>query len=66
MWNLKAKKKKDTNELISKTEVDSQTQKENHLWVTKRNKEMGGSVNEKVGINIHMLLCIRQGAKNDL
>ena len=52
----------DTDELI---EVDSKTQK-NHLLVTKRNKEMGGSVNEKVGINIHMLLCIRQGAKNDL
>ena len=64
MWNIKAKKK-DINELIFKTEVDSQTQK-NHLLVTKRNKEMGGSVNEKVGINIHMLLCIRQGAKNDL
>ena len=61
MWNLKAKKKKkkDANELISKTEGDSQTQRENLLLVTKRNTEMGGGVNEKVGINIYMLLCIR-------
>ena len=34
MWNLKKKKKRDTKELIYKTEADSQTQKTN-LWLPK-------------------------------
>ena len=38
MWNLKAKKKKDANEVISKTEVDSQTQKETFCWLPKGTK----------------------------
>ena len=38
MWNLK---KNDTNELIYKTEIDSQTQKTN-LWLSKgKGKGMG-------------------------
>ena len=34
MWNLKGKKKKDRNELISKSERDSRTQEKN-LWLPK-------------------------------
>ena len=30
MWNLKKKKKTDTNELIYKTEIDPQAQKQTH------------------------------------
>ena len=40
-WNLKKKKKKDTNELIFKTEIDSQTSKTN-LWLPKGNHGGGG------------------------
>ena len=40
MWNLK--KKKDTNELIYKTEIDSQTKKRN-LWLLKGDR--GGEIN---------------------
>ena len=43
MWNLK----KDKNEFIHKTEIDSQTQKAN-LWLPK-GKKMGG-INQKVGL----------------
>ena len=43
MWNLKS----DTNELISKAEIDSQT--ENKLMVTKG--EWGGGINLEFGIN---------------
>ena len=40
MWNLK---KNDTNEFISKTEIDPQTQKTN-LWLPK-GKGAGGGIN---------------------
>ena len=43
MWNLK----KDTNELIYKTETNSQTEKTN-LWLP---KGKGGGINEEFGIN---------------
>ena len=43
MWNLK----KDKNEFIHKTEIDSQTQKAN-LWLPKGKKM--GEINQKVGL----------------
>ena len=48
MWNLK---KNGTNELIYKTEIDSQTQKKK-LWLP-RGKEGRGRVNWEFGINIY-------------
>ena len=54
MWNLKY----DTNELIYKTEIDSQTQKTN-LWLPKR-KGGGGRINSEFGINRYTLLFIKQ------
>ena len=51
MWNLK----KNTNELIFKTETDSQT--ENKLKVTKGEKE--GGINWEFGINRYILLYIK-------
>ena len=54
MWSLK---KKDTNELIYKTEADSQTQKTN-LWLPK-GKECGRIKWEFV-INGYTLLYIKQ------
>ena len=44
-WNLKKKKKKDTNEVIYKIEKDSQTQKSN-LWLTKGK----GGRRDKLGV----------------
>ena len=49
MWNLK----NDTNELIYKTETDSQTSKTN-LWLPKG--KAGGGINWEAGINIYTLL----------
>ena len=59
MWNLKY----DTNELIYKTETDSQTQKTN-LWLPK-GKE-GGGINQEFGISRHKLLYIKQGTNKVL
>ena len=61
MWNIK--KKKDTNELIYKTEIDPQTQKTN-LWLPK-GKDVGG-INQEFGINIYTLLYIKQITNRDL
>ena len=52
MQNLK----KDTNELIYKTEVDPQTQKIN-LWLP---KGKGGEINQEFEINIYTVLYIKQ------
>ena len=51
MWNLK----KDTNELIYKTETNSQTEKTN-LWLP---KGKGGGINWEIGIDIYTLLYIK-------
>ena len=56
MWNLK-KKKIGTNELIYKTETDSQTQKTN----LRLPKGKGG-----VGINIYTVLYVQQLVNKDL
>ena len=48
MWNLK---KNDTNELICKTETDSQTQKI-------KGEVYGGGINQESGIDIYSLLYI--------
>ena len=53
MWNLKSKN--DTNELIYKTETDSQTYKTN-LWLP---KGKGEGVNYEFGINRYTLLYIK-------
>ena len=47
-------KKNDTNELIYKKEIDSQTQKTN-LWLPKGDKGWRG-INEMLGINIHTII----------
>ena len=47
------KKKKDTNELVYKTEIDPQTQRKN-LQLPK-GKGCGGGVNQEFGANIHQL-----------
>ena len=52
MWNLK----KDTNELIYKTEIDSKT--ENKLMITKG--EVGGGINYKFEIGKVKLTCIKK------
>ena len=51
MWN----KKDDTNELIYKRDIDSQTQKTN-LWIPKG--KGGGVINQEFGRNIYTLLYI--------
>ena len=61
MWNLK--KRKGTNELIYKTEVDPQMQKTN-LWLP--GGKMGGGINWKIGIDIYTLLYIKQITNKDL
>ena len=43
MWNLK-KKKKDKNELIYRTDIDSQTEKTN-FWLPKRKRRGGRGMN---------------------
>ena len=53
MWNLK---KKDTNELIYKTEIEL-TDVENNLMGTRR--ERGGGINWETGIDIYTLLYIK-------
>ena len=53
MWNLKY----DTNELIYKTEMDSQTEKAN-LWLPK-GKGGGGGINYEYGISRYKLLHIK-------
>ena len=60
MWDLKY----DTNELIYKTETDSQTQK-NNLCLPK-GKGGGGEINQKFGNNIYTLLYIKQLNNKDL
>ena len=57
------KKKKDTNELISKTETDSQTQKTD-LWLSK-GKGAGGGI-DQVGVNSYTLLDVKQIINKDL
>ena len=52
MQNLK----KDTNEFIYKTEIDSVT--ENKLWLLKGKGEWGGK-NEEYGINRYTLLYMK-------
>ena len=54
MWNLKY----DTNELIQKTEIDSQTQKTN-LWLPKGTGGVGG-INQEFGISRCKLLYMKQ------
>ena len=56
-------KKNDTNELINKTETDSQTQKTN-LWLPKG--KGGEGINYEVLINIYTLLYIKQIINKDL
>ena len=60
MWNLKY----DTNELIYKTETESQTQKTN-LWLPKE-KGVGGGINQEFGISRYKLLYIKQINNNVL
>ena len=59
MWNLKY----DTNELIYKTETDSQTQKTN-LWLPKGQRGESDKLGD--GINIYTLLYIKQITNKDL
>ena len=56
------KKKKGTNELIYKTEVESQIQKTN-LWLP---GSKGGRINWEIGIDIYTLLYIKQITNKDL
>ena len=60
MWNLK---KNDTNELIYKTEIESQMQKTN-LWLP--GGKHGGGINWEIGIDIYTLLYIKQITNKDL
>ena len=59
MWNLK----NDTNELIYKTEIDSQAQNTN-LWLPKGKGD--GRINEEFGINIYALQNLKQITNKDL
>ena len=52
MWNLK--NKKGINELIYKTETESQVWKTN-LWLPR----LGGRINWEIGIDIYTLLYIK-------
>ena len=56
-------KEDDTNELIYKTEADSQTSKTN-LWLPKW--ERGGGINWEIGTDIYTLLYIKQITNKDL
>ena len=60
MQNLK---RKDTNELNYRTEIDSQTQKIS-LWLPKGKAGLG--INQEVGINYYTLLNIKQITNEDL
>ena len=59
MWNLKY----DTNELVYKTEIDSQTQKTD-LWLAE--EKAGGGINWEFGIKKYTLLYIKQINNKDL
>ena len=48
--------KKDTNELIDKTETDIQILKTN-LWVIK-GEMLEGGINQELGMNMYSLLCM--------
>ena len=56
-------KKKDTNKLIYKTEIESQMQ-ETNLWLPKA--KGGGGINQEFGINTHILLNVKQVINKDL
>ena len=56
--------KNDTNELIYKTETDSQTLKTN-LWLPSE-ESGGGGINQEIGVNIYTLLYIKQIINKDL
>ena len=58
MWNLKM----DINELIHKTDTDSQTKKQTYFY---QRGEMG-KINQGVGINIETLVYIKQIINKDL
>ena len=58
--------KKNTNELIKKTETDLLTDIEHKLTVTKVEMWHGGEINQELGMNIHTLLYIRQMTNKDL
>ena len=58
MWKLKT----DTNELIYKTEMDSQTKKTNFMVIKGEGRE--GCI--EVGIKIHTRLCAKQISNRDL
>ena len=51
-------KKNDTKEFIHRIETDSQREGKKKLKVTK-GEILGGGINEEVGINRYMLLCIK-------
>ena len=59
MWNLKS----DANELIYKTEIESQMQKTN-LWLP--GGKGGGGINWEIGIDIYTLLYIKYTTNKDL
>ena len=61
MWNLK----NHTDEIISKTERDSQAQKTS-LWLPKGKVGREGGINWEFGININILLYIKQSVNKDL
>ena len=58
-------KKNDTNELIYKTETNSQISKTN-LWLPKGKRGVGGGINQELGTNIHTLLYIKWITNRDL
>ena len=63
MWNLiKKKKRRGTNKLIYKTEVESQFRKQTCGYQGVR----WGGINWKIGIDIHTLLYIKQITNKDL
>ena len=51
-------KENDTNELIYKTDTDSQTSKTN-LWLPKGKVGAGGQINREFGIDIYTLLYLK-------
>ena len=61
---MESKKKNDTNELIYKTEIDSQTQKTN-LWLPGARLGGGGIVRE-FGIDMYTLLYFKWIINKDL
>ena len=56
-------KKYGTNELIYKTEIESQIQKTN-LWLPR--EKVGGGINCEIGIDIYTLLYIKQITNKNL